>query len=144
MHLLNFRTAKEPDAKFEYNFRMVSLYLVQPTEGHDFSTPSRRKRGPDEWMVTPPRTRNAARVVNPLEWDTTSRPKKPKTEAQDQIDKAKETIKDFKQLVKDLDTQWKTPESRNEATLYTPRQSKKVTSLKTIPWTGPYTRSILL
>ena len=70
--------------------------------------------------------------------------KKPKTEAQDQIDKAKETIKDFKQLVKDLDTQWKTPESRNEATLYTPRQSKKATSLKTIPWTGPYTRSILL
>lgn len=34
-------------------------------------------------------------------------------EAEDQIDKAKETIKDYQQLVKDLDNQWKTPESRS-------------------------------
>ena len=39
--------------------------------------------------------------------------KRAKKEAQDQIDNAKETIKDFQQLVKDLDTEWKTPESRN-------------------------------
>ncbi len=67
VHLLNFQTSKNPEAKFEYTFRMVSLYLVQPAEGHDFLTPSRRKRGPDKWTVTPPRTRNATKVVNLLE-----------------------------------------------------------------------------
>ncbi len=74
VHLLNFWTPKDLEAKFEYTFRMMSLYLVQLAEGYDFSTPSKRKRGPDKWMVTPPRTRNAARVVNLLELNTTGKP----------------------------------------------------------------------
>ncbi len=67
IHSLNFQTLKDPEAKFEYTFRIVSLYLVQPAEGHNFSTPSRKKHGPDKWIVTTPRTKNATRVVNPLE-----------------------------------------------------------------------------
>lgn len=74
VHSLNFRTAKNPDAKFEYSFRLVSVYLVQPTEEPEISTPSRRKRGPDEWMISPPRTKNGPRFVNPLEWPTDSCP----------------------------------------------------------------------
>ena len=67
IHLLNFWMPKDPKAKFGYIFRMVSLYLVQLAERHDFSMPSKRKRGLDKWIVTPPRTRNAARVINLLE-----------------------------------------------------------------------------
>ncbi len=48
VYSLNFWMPKNPEAKFKYTFQMVSLYLVQSAEGHDFSTPSRRKCGPDK------------------------------------------------------------------------------------------------
>ena len=55
--LLNFQTAKKPEAKFDYTLRLVTVYLVQPTEEPEFSTPSRRKLGPDKWMILPLRTK---------------------------------------------------------------------------------------
>ena len=39
--------------------------------------------------------------------------KRAQKKAQDMIDEAKETMKDFQQLIKDLDNQWETPKSRN-------------------------------
>ena len=39
--------------------------------------------------------------------------KRAQKSAQNTIDEAMETMKDFQQLVKDLDTKWKTPQSRN-------------------------------
>ena len=67
VHSLNFRTAKNLDAKFEYSFQLVSIYLVQPTEEPEISTPSKRKCSPDKWIILPPRTKNGPRFVNPLE-----------------------------------------------------------------------------
>ena len=74
MHFLNFRTTKKLDAKFEYIFRLVSVCLVQPNEEPEFLTPSRRKRGPNKWMILPYRAKIAPKVVNPLDWPTTSCP----------------------------------------------------------------------
>ena len=48
IHSLNFRTTKNPDAKFEYFFQLVSIYLVWPTEEPEISMPSKRKRGPEK------------------------------------------------------------------------------------------------
>ena len=48
VHLLKFLTLKDPEAKFEYIFGMVSFYLVQLAKRYNFSIPSRRKRGPDK------------------------------------------------------------------------------------------------
>lgn len=73
LHLLNFQMSKDPKAKFKYTFQMVSLYLIQPAERHNFSTMSKIKRSHNKWMVTPSKTRNATRVVNPLEQNTTGK-----------------------------------------------------------------------
>lgn len=48
VHFLNFQTAKNSDAKFEYSFQLVSIYLVQPTDEPEISILSKRKRGPDK------------------------------------------------------------------------------------------------
>lgn len=63
IHLLNFRMAKDPEAKFKYTFRMVNIYFVLLTKKHDFLTPLRKKRGLDKLMITPLKTRNVARLV---------------------------------------------------------------------------------
>ena len=67
--------------------------------------------------------------------------KRAKKKAQDQIDEAEETIKDFQQLVKDFDTQWKTPKSHIVGHVVYSPPIEKGNNPKTIPWTGPYTRS---
>ena len=36
IYLLNFWTPKTPEVKFKYTFQMVSLYLIQLAEKHDF------------------------------------------------------------------------------------------------------------
>ena len=66
-HAINFRTVSKPDLTFNYNFRLQSLYLVE-SERTTISTPSRRKRGPDEWLVSPPRTSKTNFHLNPLNW----------------------------------------------------------------------------
>lgn len=38
MHSLNFWIAKKLNAKFEYTFWLISIYLVQPTEKTEIST----------------------------------------------------------------------------------------------------------
>lgn len=55
-HAIDFRTKKNPGGTFKYNFRMHSIYLVYGGRSQ-VSTPSRRKRGPDEWLISPTRTR---------------------------------------------------------------------------------------
>ena len=72
MHFLNIRIAKKPDTKFEYTFRLVSLYLVQPTEELEILIPSEKKHGLNEWMILPLKIKNTHKVVNLLEWPTTS------------------------------------------------------------------------
>lgn len=48
VHSLNFWTQKDPEAKFEYTFLMMSLYLVQLAKEYNFLMLSRRIRGPDK------------------------------------------------------------------------------------------------
>lgn len=66
-HAINFKTALNPDQTFNYNFRLQSLYLIE-SERTIVSTPSKRKRGPDEWLVSPPRTSQTKLHLNPLNW----------------------------------------------------------------------------
>lgn len=74
MNLLNFWIPKDPKSKFKYIFHMVSFYLVQPAEEYNFLTLLRKKCGLDKWMLMPSETKNAARVVNLLELNTTDQP----------------------------------------------------------------------
>lgn len=66
-HAINFRTKKNLGGTFKYNFRMQSLYLID-NEKSLVSTPICRKRGPDEWLVSPPQTRTMNIYVNSLDW----------------------------------------------------------------------------
>lgn len=66
-HAINFRSGKNPTGTYNYNFRLQSLYLVDSGK-KVVSTPSWKKRGPDDWLVSPPRTRKTTVHVNPLEW----------------------------------------------------------------------------
>ena len=66
-HAINFRTKKNLRVTFRYFYRLQSIYLVDGGK-RQVSTPSRRKRGPDEWLVSPQRTRKTNVHDNPLDW----------------------------------------------------------------------------
>ena len=66
-HAINFRSKKNPGGTFNYNFWMQSLYLIDGGK-REVSTPSRRKRGPDEWLISQPHTRKSKVHINPLDW----------------------------------------------------------------------------
>ena len=67
------------------------------------------KGAQDQQLIVDRHQRDLNALAGKEGWDA----KRAKKEAQDQIDKAKDTIKDFKPLIKNLGTQWKTPESPN-------------------------------
>lgn len=58
---------KNPGGTFNYNFRMQSIYLIDG-EKRQVLTPSKRKCGPDKWLVLPLQTRKSNIHVNPLDW----------------------------------------------------------------------------
>lgn len=64
-HAINFRFKSKPDGTFNYNFRLLSVYLVdeglQPT-----SMPTKRKRGPDKWAISSSKTRKTINRANLL------------------------------------------------------------------------------
>ncbi len=66
-HTINFQTKKNPGGTFRYFYRLQNIYLVDGGK-RQVSTPSRRKRGPDEWLVLPPRTRKTNVHDNQLDW----------------------------------------------------------------------------
>ena len=66
-HAINFQTKAKPSSTFNYNFRLYSLYLID-NDRPTVSTPSRRKQGPDEWLISLPRTRKTNIHINPLDW----------------------------------------------------------------------------
>ena len=66
-HAINFRRVLKPDLTFNYNFRFQSFYLVK-SERTIISTPSRRKKRPDEWLVLLPSTSKTKFHLNPLNW----------------------------------------------------------------------------
>ena len=67
------------------------------------------KGAQDQQLIVDRHQRDLNALAGQEGWDA----KRAKKEAQDQIDKAKDTIKDFQPLIKDLGTQWKTPENPN-------------------------------
>ena len=51
-----------------YVLRMQSLYLVtDPRPKEPVSTPQKRRRGPNEWVMSPPRTKSTKFGTNPFE-----------------------------------------------------------------------------
>lgn len=52
----NFKTSKRVDTIKAYSFRLLGVYLVDDPMHSAMSTPDKRRRGDDEWMITPPRT----------------------------------------------------------------------------------------
>ncbi len=69
-HVINFKSTAKLDGIFNYNFRPQSVYLVNG--GPTISIPKKRKRGPDEWIDLPPRTRKANVQANPLQYSPTN------------------------------------------------------------------------
>lgn len=68
VHSRDFRKDEGGKTGFDYSFKMQGLYLVH-AKGLEPSTPKKRKRGPDEWLITPPRTGECKSEMNPLEWE---------------------------------------------------------------------------
>lgn len=63
----DYRKSSTFNPLFDYSLRMQSVYLVQG-EASQVSTVIDRKKGPDEWLLTPPRTKFSGVEVNPLQW----------------------------------------------------------------------------
>ena len=72
IHSRDFSTQTDPTGTKDYSFHLQSIYLVEGKKP-EFSTPKHRKRGPDEWMISPPRTRLWEPASSPLEWPVPSR-----------------------------------------------------------------------
>ncbi|MCJ1270705.1 hypothetical protein MMC22_010602 [Lobaria immixta] len=51
----------------DYSFQLQSVYLIG-LKNPEVSTPKNRKRGPNEWMISPPRTGKSRVGDSPLEW----------------------------------------------------------------------------
>lgn len=65
-HAINFRMVAKPNQTFNYNLRLYRLYLIAG-ERKPVSTSSKRKRGPDEWLISPPCTSKTSHHINPLD-----------------------------------------------------------------------------
>ncbi len=63
----NFKASKKVDAVKAYLFRLLGVYLVDDLIHSTMSTPNKRQRGEDEWMVTSPWTRRTITSKNPFE-----------------------------------------------------------------------------
>ncbi len=63
----NFKASKKVDAVKEFSFRLLGVYLIDDPVQTTVSTPEKRRRGEDEWMMTPPRTKKTITSMNPLE-----------------------------------------------------------------------------
>lgn len=74
VYFLNFQIVKNLDAKFKYFFRLLNVYLVQPTEKPEISMLSRRKYSPDKQIILPLRAKNGPKFINPLKWLTNNYP----------------------------------------------------------------------
>lgn len=48
IYLLSFRSKQKPNDRFTYALRLISLYLIRPAEEPQYSTPSRKKHGPNK------------------------------------------------------------------------------------------------
>ncbi len=69
-HAINFKSKTNPEGTFNYNFRLRSIYLVDGDQ--TTSTSIKRKRDPDEWVVSPPRTRKSTVKANQMQHSTTN------------------------------------------------------------------------
>ena len=65
--LHNFKASKRIDAVKAYSFRLLGVYLIDKPTNSTISTLEKRRRGDNEWMVTPPRTKKTITSINPLE-----------------------------------------------------------------------------
>ena len=63
-HSINFRTKTNPGGTYNYNFRLWSVYLVDQSQPISTSMPAKRKREPDDWVLSPPRTRKTTTKAN--------------------------------------------------------------------------------
>lgn len=63
----NFKASKKIDAVKAYSFRLLGVYLIDEPNRSTISNPEKRRRGEDEWMVTPPRTKKTITSMNSLE-----------------------------------------------------------------------------
>ncbi len=70
IHAINFKSTAKSDGTFNYNFRLQSVYLVDG--GPTISTSKKRKRGPDEWVDSLPRTRKTNVQANLLHCSPTN------------------------------------------------------------------------
>lgn len=63
----NFKASKKVDAVKAFFFRLLGVYLIDNPIQTTVSTPEKRRRGENEWMVMPPRTKKTITSINPLE-----------------------------------------------------------------------------
>lgn len=63
----NFRASKKIDAVKAYSFRLLGVYLIEDPAQSSVSTPDKRRRGEDQFIITPPRTKRTITSMNPLE-----------------------------------------------------------------------------
>lgn len=63
----NFKASKRINAVKAYFFRLLGVYLIDEPTNSTMSTPEKRRRGDDEWMVTPPCTKKTITSINLLE-----------------------------------------------------------------------------
>lgn len=63
----NFKASKKVDVVKAFSFQLLGVYLIDNPVQATVSTPEKRRRGEDEWMVTLPRTKKTITSMNPLE-----------------------------------------------------------------------------
>lgn len=68
IHSRNFKTKATDGTGLGYLFRLVGVYKLEDVRLLPVSTPEKRRRGANEWIATPPRTKKTCAALNPLEW----------------------------------------------------------------------------
>lgn len=63
----NFKASKKIDAVKASSFRLLGVYLIEDPAHSSVSTPEKRRRGENEWIITPPRTKRTITSMKPLD-----------------------------------------------------------------------------
>ncbi len=64
----NFKPKGATEVTHGYSFKPVGLYRIQDIQVALPSTPEKRRKENDEWILTPPRTRATDSALNLLQW----------------------------------------------------------------------------
>lgn len=67
IHSCNFKI-KEQERNLGYSFKLTGLYKLQDIKILPTSIPEKRRKDANEFIATPPRTKNTRSVLNLLEW----------------------------------------------------------------------------